>query len=140
MPLRGLLCPHAQCVYYALPNEHRYLNSFQSVSQTLHTATAGVLAQLLTLHAGHKDGDGTFMLTRRVMTALIHHCKGAEQFSAVGDLLVGRLSSLTETSSLEPVETPLARIIDVVSVAASVRQGSRLTSTLLLTMVSSSHS
>lgn len=58
------------------------------------------------------------------MTALIHHCKNAEQFEPVADTMMLQLKDCVKTPA--DVEK-LRRILEITTVAASVRQGSRLT-------------
>ena len=82
-------------------------------------------------YLAHDNVEAAYTLIRRVLTALIHHCKSAEQFSAVGDLLVDRLSSHIEESTHSGDEGPLNRVLGIVAVACSVRHGSRLTSSCL---------
>ena len=62
------------------------------------------------------------------MTALIHHVKNAEQFELLGDLIVQKFLNqlkLTDMSSESDVER-LRKLIEVMGVVCSVRQGSRL--------------
>lgn len=74
------------------------------------------------------DPRPTHTLLRRTLTALIHHVKNAEQFSLVGDILVQRLTTVRQEDDIER----LRRMLEVLAVATSVRQGSRLTGMTLL--------
>lgn len=70
----------------------------------------------------------TYTLIRRVLTALIHHVKKADQFTPLADLLVGKFASLsksTQSTSPEHIES-LRRMLEIISVPTAVRQGSRL--------------
>lgn len=66
-----------------------------------------------------------------MLTALIHHVKSAEQFAPLGDLLVEKfvqiVTELESGSSItEERQESLRRILTIVSVVCSVRQGSRM--------------
>ncbi|KAG5642515.1 hypothetical protein DXG03_002616 [Asterophora parasitica] len=105
----------------------------KSVSQTLHTATSSIFTPLLTYHLSAKDPETTYTLLRRVLTALIHHVKKAEQFSPLADLLVKQLSATvktTDVTSSADIER-VRRMLEILSVPSAVRQGSRLTQSQL---------
>lgn len=103
MPPPGLLCTDAR--YF---DEFNFFNclftiSHQSVSRTLHTAT--------------------------MLTALIHHIKKAGQFTTLAELLIGLFTSLSKSpnnTSPEHIKS-LRQTLEIISVATTVRQGSRLT-------------
>lgn len=70
----------------------------------------------------------TNTLIRRTLTALVHHVKNAEQFELLSNLIVQKFSELlklTDIKSESDVER-LRKMIEVVGVVCSVRQGSRL--------------
>jgi U3 small nucleolar RNA-associated protein 20 len=102
------------------------LISFQSVSQSLHTSTTSLLSTLVTYHLSCSNPIQTYKLIRRLLTALIHHCKSAEQFSPVADYLVNEYSTAVTSKSIENDHERLFRILRVVSVPCAVRGGSRL--------------
>ncbi|TFK50804.1 hypothetical protein OE88DRAFT_1680621 [Heliocybe sulcata] len=101
------------------------VSACKSVSQTLHTAATSIVVSLFKHHLACKEPGATYTLLRRLLTALIHHCKGPEQFTVVSDLLLGQFTTLVETEDSKP-ET-LRRVLEIVAVVCSVRQGSRLT-------------
>ncbi|KAF8181826.1 armadillo-type protein [Pholiota molesta] len=102
----------------------------KSVSQTLHTCTPSLFEPLLSYHLSlAADSKSIYTLLRRSLTALIHHVKNADQFTLVSEIVVHKLLTAlktTDASSADDVER-LRRILDVASVVAGVRQGSRLT-------------
>ncbi|KAI0035598.1 armadillo-type protein [Vararia minispora EC-137] len=104
----------------------------KSVSQTLHTTAPSIIKPLLTLHLMNAHPSATHMLLRRIITALIHHCKGVEQFAPVADVLVEDFVDAVAVGESGTLE----RIIGVVTVAASVRQGSRLSAKQLASISS----
>ncbi|KAJ7475832.1 armadillo-type protein [Mycena latifolia] len=113
----------AWCVVYAC----------KSVSQTLHTCTPSIVFPLLNYHLSAAPSSSadptprTYTLLRRLLTALIHHVRNAENFASVGDVLVDRFILLTQgTTSEDDLET-LRRMMDLISIPAAVRTGSRLT-------------
>ncbi|PCH35509.1 hypothetical protein WOLCODRAFT_125910, partial [Wolfiporia cocos MD-104 SS10] len=99
----------------------------KSVSQTLHTATASLVGPMLKYHLACASPEGSYTAIRRVLTALIHHCKGPEQFAPVADVLVAQFLECTPACAEESGEERLRRALEVVSIACSVRQGSRMT-------------
>ncbi|KAI9063947.1 hypothetical protein FKP32DRAFT_1603293 [Trametes sanguinea] len=111
---------------------HTNAHICQSVSQTLHTATSSLLAPLVRFHLTSEAPEDSFTLVRRVLTALIHHVKGPEQFAPVSEAIV---SVYTEVLK-EADEEKTCRILDVVSVVCSVRQGSRMTHKQLSALLS----
>lgn len=120
------------------PSSINYLPHQQSVSQTLHTCTTSIFAPLLEYHlSSSASTNATCILIRRTLTALVHHVKGDEQFVLLGDLIVQRLSDLlksTDPNSDSDVER-LRKMIEVVGVVCSVRQGSRLNGMLFANIV-----
>lgn len=72
-----------------------------------------------------------FPLVRRVLTALMHHVKNADQYVELGDAILAHLISfdlapITEAGDAQAAER-LARVLKLVAIPAAVRQGSRLT-------------
>ncbi|KAJ6608583.1 armadillo-type protein [Mycena sp. CBHHK59/15] len=119
----------AWCIVYAC----------KSVSQTLHTCTPSLIAPLLDFHltapasSSTEPTPKTYTLLRRLFTSLIHHVRNAEHFSCVGDVLLNQFMSLTPDQgttlrSEEDLEK-LRRTMDLISIPAAVRNGSRLTQT-----------
>ncbi|KZT18582.1 hypothetical protein NEOLEDRAFT_1246369 [Neolentinus lepideus HHB14362 ss-1] len=106
----------------------------KSVSQTLHTATTSILTPLLQYHLACEESGATYTLLRRPLTAFIHHCKGPEQFTAVADLLVDQFTTMVQTKDKDS-ET-LRRMLEIMAVVCSVRQGSRLTQKHISTVLS----
>ncbi|KAJ7227174.1 armadillo-type protein [Mycena pura] len=109
----------AWCVVYAC----------KSVSQTLHTCTPSIVLPLLNYHLSTSSSvPRTYTLLRRLFTALIHHVQNADNFSPVGDILLDAFIVRAQgtISSENDLET-LQRMVDVISIPASVRNGSRLT-------------
>jgi U3 small nucleolar RNA-associated protein 20 len=103
----------------------------QSVSQTLHTATPSIVAPLLQVHLRSQEPALTHTCLRRLLTALIHHCKGADQFLPISELLTERFISLARSLKWEDDTDGLSRFIGIISVVSSVRRGSRMTGELL---------
>ena len=91
----------------------------------LHTIAPTILSPLLRFYIESEDSDIAFTTTRRVLTALIHHCKSAEQFTPLSDLLVKKVVDTPK----EDTEA-FKRLLEAVVVICSVRQGSRLTGIL----------
>ncbi|KAJ6531776.1 armadillo-type protein [Mycena capillaripes] len=115
----------AWCVVYAC----------KSVSQTLHTSTASIILPLLNYHLAAPPSSSTdptprtYTLLRRLLTALIHHVRNAENFASVGDVLVSKFIPLTQgTAPLPEADLEIfRRMMDLISIPAGVRNGSRLT-------------
>lgn len=107
----------------------------QSVSQTLHTSTTSIFLPVLDYYLSTSSNTNTtYTLIRRSLTALIHHVKNAEQFELLGDLIVQNFFDIlksTDISSESDIER-LRKMIEVVGVVCSVRQGSRLNGMLLV--------
>ncbi|KAF8623398.1 hypothetical protein AX17_007436 [Amanita inopinata Kibby_2008] len=117
------------------------VHACRSVSQTLHTCTASLFNPLLSYHLTTSTSpDLTHTLIRRSLTAFIHHVKSADQFTVLADLLVKHLDiTLKQYAEHEPssaAQSPVSkrekirRIVEVLAVACSVRQGTRLTRNL----------
>jgi len=101
----------------------------QSVSQTLHTCAISIFMPLLEYHlSSSANTSTTYTLIRRTLTALVHHVKNAEQFALLGDLIVQKFSELLKSTDIksEPDVERLRKMMEVVGVVCSVRQGSRL--------------
>jgi U3 small nucleolar RNA-associated protein 20 len=115
----------------------------QSVSQTLHTCTPSIFTPLLEYHlSSNTNTHTTHTIIRRSLTALVHHVKNAEQFELLADLIIQKFSDLlksTDINSESDVER-LRKMIEVVGVVCSVRQGSRLNSMLFVNNVNGSNS
>ncbi|KAF7374911.1 DRIM domain-containing protein [Mycena sanguinolenta] len=106
----------------------------KSVSQTLHTCTPSIILPLLNYHLSAPPSSSadptpkTYTLLRRLFTALIHHVRSAENFTSIGDVLVNKFISLAQgTAPLPDDLDTLRRMMDLISIPASVRNGSRLT-------------
>ena len=69
-----------------------------------------------------EDPEQLFIVLRRVLTALIHHCKTADQFAPLSDILVQ-----TVEAARKDKPEPLQCLVEILVVVCSVRQGSRLT-------------
>ena len=95
------------------------------MSQTLHTIAPTILSPLLRFYIESESSDIAFTTIRRVLTALIHHCKSAEQFTPLTDFLVKEVVDAPK----EDTEA-FKRLLEAVVVVCSVRQGSRLTGIL----------
>ncbi|KAF7316852.1 DRIM domain-containing protein [Mycena chlorophos] len=97
----------------------------KSVSQTLHTCTLAVVAPLVEFHLSSSPSPSrTYTLLKRLITALIHHVRNADNFSVVGTLLVDKLVA---RAAGEPDSDSLRVLVDLVVIPTSVRNGSRLT-------------
>ncbi|KAJ6576400.1 hypothetical protein DFH09DRAFT_1451514, partial [Mycena vulgaris] len=113
----------AWCVVYAC----------KSVSQTLHTCTPSIIFPLLNYHLSAPTSSSadptprTYTLLRRLLTALIHHVRNAENFASVGDVLVERFLLLAKGTTPEDDLETFRRMMDLISIPAAVRNGSRLT-------------
>ncbi|KIP04980.1 hypothetical protein PHLGIDRAFT_25296 [Phlebiopsis gigantea 11061_1 CR5-6] len=108
-----------------------FVSACKSVSQTLHTTTSSIFAPLLRYYLSCEDSEDVFTVLRRLLTALSHHCKSADQFSPISDFLTEEFTS----SPKEDSET-LRRLLEVVTVPCSVRQGSRMSAKHLATLLS----
>ncbi|KZT04836.1 uncharacterized protein LAESUDRAFT_682314 [Laetiporus sulphureus 93-53] len=113
-----------------------YVSACKSVSQTLHTSTSSLFRPLLSYYLECGTPEMSLKLIRRVMTALIHHCKDSEQFSSVAEVVLEQFLQCAKAESGDADEERLRRMLEVAAVACSVRQGSRMTHKQLLTMLS----
>jgi hypothetical protein len=81
---------------------------------------------LLEYHLTCENPDITYNLIRRVLTAFIHHVKNADQFSALADLLVQKFCASAKFTNTENEQEHFRRMLELISVPCSVRQGSRM--------------
>src|SRR5437588_10628858 len=72
------------------------LTSLQSVSQTLHTSAGSLISSLIDCHLTSDNARLSYTLLRRVLTALVHHCNGSEQFSVVACLVVDCFCTISQ--------------------------------------------
>ncbi|KAF8883245.1 armadillo-type protein [Infundibulicybe gibba] len=112
----------------------------KSVSHTLHTATPSVVKPMFNYYLGCENPDPVFTLTRRVLTALIHHVNNAEQFSPIGDIVMQLfVSTLNDRDKLLTSDSQrLRRTLEIVALPCAVRQGSRLTHSQLSVLLAES--
>ncbi|KAG9309435.1 hypothetical protein JVU11DRAFT_10689 [Chiua virens] len=100
----------------------------KSVSSTLHTTSSSIIRPLIDCYLTSPDPGPLYTLLRRTLTSIIHHCKDAVQFSGVADPLITLFSTIVNQPPSNEVEIErLRRILELISVVCSVRQGSRLT-------------
>jgi U3 small nucleolar RNA-associated protein 20 len=86
-----------------------------------------VITPLLKVHLRSQVSAPTHACLRRLLTALIHHCKGAEQFLPVSKLVIEELTSTTRCMESNEHTDTLSRLIEIIAIVCSVRQGSRIT-------------
>ncbi|KAG8220545.1 armadillo-type protein [Butyriboletus roseoflavus] len=99
----------------------------KSVSSTLHTTSPSMIGPLIDCYLGCENPDLLYTLLRRALTSLIHHCKGAEQFSGIAEILTTRfLTAVGQLPSNDAEVERLRRILQLISVVCSLR---RLSST-----------
>jgi len=103
------------------------------VSQTLHTSAPSIIAPLLEIHLRIQHSALTHSCIRRLLTSLIHHCKSAEQFLPVSELLTTKFTRVAQPIEFAEGANGLDRVIEIVAVVTSVRQGSRMTGSHLST-------
>ncbi|KAF4598878.1 U3 snoRNP protein [Pleurotus pulmonarius] len=115
--LEGLEDASAWCLVFAC----------KSVSQTLHTSTLSLLSPLISLYSSASQPDTLYTLIRRLITALIHHVKNAEQFTPLGDYLVTLFLESSKAADTEEEQERLRRSLELIGIPCAVRQGSRLT-------------
>jgi U3 small nucleolar RNA-associated protein 20 len=113
---------------YAVLPKLSILTSLRSVSQTLQSA-GSLITSLIDCHLTSDTADLSYTLLRRVLTALVHHYNGSEQFSVVANLVVDRFCTLSQAKDMNYQQ--LQRAMQITSVVCSVRQGSRLFCTRL---------
>ncbi|KAK0189706.1 hypothetical protein F5146DRAFT_1052188 [Armillaria mellea] len=111
----------------------------KSVSQTLHTATQSILKPLLAFHLSCEIAEPTYTLLRRILTALIHHVRNSEKFSPIGDLLVSAFIDFMSEAHADNTEGR-RRVLEILSVSCSVRQGSRHTEKHLSQLLTAANS
>ncbi|PBK92675.1 hypothetical protein ARMGADRAFT_967204 [Armillaria gallica] len=116
-----------------------FVCAFKSVSQTLHTATQSILKPLLVFHLSCEIAEPTYTLLRRILTALIHHVRNSEKFSPVGDLLVSTFMDFMSEVHADNSEGR-RRVLEILSVSCSVRQGSRHTEKHLSQLLTAANS
>ena len=108
------------------------------MSQTLHTTTRSIIEPLLKVHIRSQQHALTHTCIRRLLTALIHHCRSAEQFLPVSELLTEKITSVAGSIEFERDANGLNRIIEIIAIVTSVRQGSRVTGVHLSTRMRTS--
>ncbi len=106
----------------------RLIFRWKSIPQTLHTSTVSICTTLLAYHLSTENPEATYTVLRRSLTALVHHVKNAEQFSVLGDLVVRELTKVMNDQDT-PNHEILRRLLEVISIPYSVRQGSRMSRT-----------
>ena len=113
----------------------------QSVSSTLHTTSPSIMGLVIDCYLTCETPDLLYTLLRRTLTSIIHHCKSAEQFSGIAEILIARfLTAVSQSPSNDTEVERLRRILQLISVVCSVRQGSRLScESLCAFLTSSSH-
>ena len=94
-----------------------------------------MIAPLLKVHLRSQVSEQTHACLRRLLTALIHHCKGAEGFIPVSELLVEKFISTTRCVESNEHTDTLNRLIEIIAIVSSVRHGSRITGRLLSTFL-----
>ncbi|QRV98266.1 Vegetative incompatibility protein HET-E-1 [Ceratobasidium sp. AG-Ba] len=105
-------------------------------AQGVYATATDLIGPLVDLHIDGK-GRETSRLTRRVLTALVHHSK-AESFAGVAGVVVGKVE--TEVGRMENKEVEeeerLIRAMEVATVMCAVRKGGKLTSATVSTLLS----
>ncbi|TBU52202.1 hypothetical protein BD310DRAFT_784738, partial [Dichomitus squalens] len=109
-----------------------FVTACKSVSQTLHTVTSSLVCPLLQFYLTCDAEEEAYTLIRRVFTALIHHCKSADQFSPVSEAIVDRFAEVVKSADEERVR----RVLEAISMVCSVRQGSRMSHKQLSALLS----
>ncbi|KAL5483039.1 UTP20_9 [Sanghuangporus weigelae] len=118
-----------QCVGLMMSSARR-LNDFvawsfvfsaKSVAQTIHTSGPLLISSCLNYHLAAPDDEleASSKLLRRILTALIHHCSKTEQFSTFAKPLIQKFVETTDAESSK-------RMLELLTVTCTVRQGSRL--------------
>jgi len=123
MRVHGSLSSRARYLDHSTPSCPSFDEIAQSVSQTLHTCTLAIFGPLLSCHLDSVDPKATYTLLRRSLTALLHHVKGADQFSSLTEICMERFTSTMKEGNEERVR----RMLNIMSVLIGVRQGARLT-------------
>ncbi len=102
----------------------------QGIANTLHSSAVPVALECVRYHS--EDGENSTRsatVSRRLLTALLHHCSNAVQFAELADALVSLLEDL---SKADDWTVQLSRSMQLASVITSVRQGSRCLRTSVL--------
>jgi hypothetical protein len=81
---------------------------------------------LLAWHLSTDDHEATYTVLRRSLTALVHHVKNANQFFVLGDFLISEVKKAADEHIASNPEK-LRRVLEIVSIPYSVREGSRMT-------------
>ncbi|KAI6117784.1 armadillo-type protein [Pisolithus thermaeus] len=82
----------------------------KSVSHTLHTASPSILGPVIEHYLSaspsesSSDEESLYILLRRTLTALIHHCDGPGQFSSIADVVVKHLEESLSQSHMNESE------------------------------------
>ncbi|QRV98240.1 WD repeat-containing protein [Ceratobasidium sp. AG-Ba] len=104
-------------------------------AQGIYTTATDLIGPLVDLHIDGK-GRETSRLTRRVLTALIHHSK-VESFAGVAGVVVEKVE--TEVARVENKEVEgeerLIRAMEVATVMCAVRKGGKLTTATVSTLL-----
>ncbi|KAF9222298.1 hypothetical protein BS17DRAFT_735750 [Gyrodon lividus] len=101
----------------------------KSVSQTVHTTSPSLIAPVIDCYLTCERPDMLHTLLRRTLTSIIHHCRGAEQFSSIADVIIARFSTATSQSPFSDADLErLRRGLHLPAFVCGVRQGSRLSS------------
>ncbi|KIJ13504.1 hypothetical protein PAXINDRAFT_100613 [Paxillus involutus ATCC 200175] len=109
----------------------------KSVSQTVHTTAPSLVAPVIDCYLTCESPNMLHTLLRRTLTSIIHHCRGAEQFSSIADVVIARFSTATsQPPSSEAELEHLRRVLHLAAFVCSVRQGSRLSSSQLSQLAS----
>ncbi|KLO12558.1 hypothetical protein SCHPADRAFT_853762 [Schizopora paradoxa] len=99
------------------------VSTCKGIANTLHSSTASVVLECVRFHSTD-DNTPTRSATicRRLLTALVHHCSNADQFTELAEALLVNIEGLPKEGgwSLE-----LQRSLQLFSIITSVRQGSR---------------
>lgn len=84
------------------------------------------MGPLITYHLARDASDVSYTLIRRVLTALIHHCKWGDQFAPLAEVLVAQYNAATTSTVSDAERERLRRMLEILSVPLSVREGSRI--------------
>ena len=107
--------------------------ALQSISQTLHSTSASLVSPVVDVYLSSDNPDALYTLLRRTLTSLIHHCKDAEGFSSITELIIAQFcSTVSQTPRDEVGVEQVRRMLHLTSVLCGARQGSRLTGTCVL--------
>jgi len=110
---------------------------FQSISQTLHSTSASLVSPVVDVYLSSDNPDALYTLLRRTLTSLTHHCKDVEGFSSVTEPIIAQFCcTVSETPRDEVGVERVRRMLHLASVLCGARQGSRLTGTSILFLLS----